>query len=646
MTQDNLNPDATGDANENNKGEQPMMRRRRLASPGTPASQDDAATPSHEGDAAPLSPPQTPSILPESSAPHTAPIIPKAVEEPKTFSAGSGRKPMPAPVTTKDATTESPEEEEVTGARRAVRIILILLVFGALWGVLIMYLQQASHEQDDSVGVDIPDGPALQPPVNTSAGDKLTTKLMASISAGDITDITTKATEYRTQFPNHPDVLRAVYLAETMTAVLALEKQLSEMPLPDILDEKMPMSEGIQQLSARMSLLATLDAYRQDWGRMLTGVKCITAVYDKYGREIRNAPALLTSWRQAATLLTRAEEALQETPLPTEKIEEFLRVAHSLVPQKGLIQCADIMQRLDTVEALLNHDEVDDAVTILAEVSVTTTTPATTMLQKINNTLPPRHATLQARVGHWAEFKKALRQAETLHEKGKTSDALEVIAKVTPLFDPNHHLTAGLVQELKLLETRYQGIQTAWTDAQKTENSNDLEAQLKAWARLWSILDSKDVYYVAAARTALKGIKTTIQNRIATEGTLLTTISDAYKGITAQMRRPESPRKPLAAQADILCKEVVLAQDIITLRNLVPNWDLGDQCSQIVQNANDVLGEHSEQGHKLWTLASFYYKQGELAAAHECAQRVLLLGNYPSNPNYSDAKKMLESKKP
>ena len=537
-------------------------------------------------------------------------------------------------------------EEPVSGGRRAVRIVLILLIFAGLWGVLIMYLQQLSRARSTAAATDVADVPEPSVTVDMAEGDALAASLMALVRDGHAGDVAARAAESRQRFPENSRVLTAIGLAETIQAVQQTRDRIAALPKPDLQDPNLPLQESIQRMESRSPLLALLEAHRHDWGQELVSLPDIKPIYDAFDPEIRYSAGLLVEWKQAAALLDNALAAMKQTPPADETACRLLQLAGSITRQPEPLQCAHAISGISQAEAFLDKGQVEDARHQLEGQPPRAVEKPATPVQLIMNMLPARREQALARIGHWAEFRDALKSSAALHAAGKTAEALVAIRAVTPLIDNSHRLTAGLAAELTTREAKYSRILTAWTAASEVRQTTELDRRLQTCAALRTTLDATDTYYVDASTTMLKEIKTAIQARIGELGTRLEAVGRNYKGIDAKMRKPDAPRDGLAAQAAILCDEVKVAQAICAVNDLVPSWNLGTETTAIVQVARDVLAEHADQGAKLWSLALFYRKRGEQAFERECAERVLLLGDFPSNPNYADAKALLKDKAP
>ncbi|MFW5857566.1 MAG: hypothetical protein ACOCX4_06795, partial [Planctomycetota bacterium] len=166
--------------------------------------------------------------------------------------------------------------------------------------------------------------------------------------------------------------------------------------------------------------------------------------------------------------------------------------------------------------------------------------------------------------------------------------------------------------------------------------------QLAAWAAFQRVLQEGDTHYQAALRDELRAIKSEIIRRIATGHAALTRAGEGYTPITLEMRKPQNPRAPFAAQARRLQAMAVEAEKVRDAAQLVPNWDLGHEATAQVDEAESILQEHNDQARRLYNLYKLYHRLGKVDLARECLERVRLLGDVSSNPWYAEVTKALE----
>ncbi|MBN2711376.1 MAG: hypothetical protein JXR97_02945 [Planctomycetes bacterium] len=654
---ENSNPHGNEDADKQG-GDTPsgMFRRRRdmlgkggednSGQPSSPAAQNDAAD-KQEPSATPAAPQASAhqdTALPTDAGgeKQSAQTMPR-----RNVAPAQGEKPAPAA----KAGASKAVAEEVPPARRALRFILIAGILFVCWLGLVMNLKKMRDQKIAAEGTEALTFPASPEEKDFSAGNKVATDYEQNLLGGDIDGCASKAGTLRSEYKGNSKVMRVTFMAEAAKAVVIAGKSLDDIPVPDPrLAPAKPLQESIDILAKRITLLRNLDALREDWSGKLEDIGEVANVYEKYSKEITEAPKLLDDWTAALASVKRAAQQIKNEPPAFDECSTLLRSAWSFLPMEVFSKTARNSEFIGRADYLLKRGVVDRAVKSMKSADLAGTAvkvengAAAPVIAEIQSVLEKNYAEIEKKVGEWDKINTAMTDAKVIYDQGKPAEALAILDKAEAAVNPNAPLTRSIAAKLKTIKKHYEIIRTGWESGLKAKAEKGLGDQLTEWGAFQKLLKPEDVYYQTAFINELREIKVKIRDLISEHYQNLDKIAKDYRRISLNMRKPESARGPFAEQAKILSAMAIEAQAIKDTADLVPGWNLGDETSQQVDYAATVLADHNDQARRLNNLYQLYRGRGKPHLARECLVRIQLLGKASSNPWFTEADNILSGR--
>lgn len=525
-------------------------------------------------------------------------------------------------------------------ARRVVRITLILLVMAAMIGFIFILLDEQQQEEffsDD----DIPKFAFLQP---DPEGDDIAGDLMLRIRNGDSAAVLAMRDKVMERRPINAECLRAVLLAEAVEAVGHIKAELAKLPSTEASKgEFLPIEEKLKRIGPRVSLLNRLADYRTDWGEALTSLPVVDRIYADTAVEISATSTRIANWEQALAQLRRVLDDISLSSPDYDAIRAALSLANDKVPENDIGRVMRNVDSLKNAQLMLAVMDMRKANEFLGQMELRPAPPESRHTEDmIEGVLARRTNSLKNQFASWRTLWEEGERAAALYARGETGTAADALSKAIDAATIDSAPIKALQDQLRARLAHYRTVLDAWQSALAAEKAGDFAGRIKGWqAFALTITQADDPAQYAAAGEHIAKLRDDIGGEINSRAERLSGIWDAYAPPDAAMRAPSSPREAFAAKAKQIAEAAVIADEIIHLSSLAPQWTGAGKTRESVNLSRRVLAEQSDQAQRLWNVGRIYRDRGEIAWFRECMERLLLLGDNRSNPFYAEAVKVL-----
>lgn len=544
--------------------------------------------------------------------------------------------------------TETKEEGgEKSGNKKALRLTLLILIVIVL--ALMVYI---NISQPDVAPVPkLSSMPQIAPVLADAEGDALARNIQQDLVRGEYKGVLGKADQLRQRTPQNMNVLLELFRAEAIAAVFEADEELRSLPT-SVGGEStsLTLEARMARHIKRLKPLSVLAGLRIDWGEKLTGIPQIAEIYNRNYEEVDTAIARLEKWEEAQGALSEATEVMEAVPMNFEHGRSLLLVAGDMLEEENLRRLGNNIGNLQEAQKAIERSDIEEAYHQLKAIawSEGEIDPDSTAYEhRIENSIRKAVAEREEQIKQWRLLYEAGRTAKTEYESGKHPGAVKTLETALLEIEPDNVAAEKLSEELKESLGHYRAVNRAWDQCVAARGrKHEFKEQLMTFGSLMLVAndEERDAWQFAKCREELDGIKAEMSEVIAEKGKTVAQMKRLYTKIDGKMRNPETPQESFAEQARRLTAMTAVAEEILELRNLTPNWEMSTEVNEVVAAAKEVIADYSEQTQRLFNMGKLYRNRGGMEQSRECFSRVVLLGNLESNVFYGEANVMLDDR--
>lgn len=647
--------DTPGDAPEQKRQDNPTAprQRRRFDAPAEPApAPSDAGTPG-PADVAP--PPAEPAPFQRrrsfGDSPATPPAQPATPPQPPP----PPPPPQPVPPPAQPAAPEAPAPEAppakdkkpaksgdgISPARRAIRIVLLLVLIGAAAGFFLMVLNEMDAENNFIPEENLPTHTPLPP---NPEGEELAAELFAQIRAGKYASVLERRDRYVGMKPLHPQVLRAVYLAEAVDSVGDAYRRLAEMP-PIEADsgQFLAVEERLQRIVPRMAMLNRMEEYRTDWGDELLEIPEVAAIFEGTREEAFLANRRVTEWRRYQSDFESAFNDLIVAAPNYDDIAARLEPLAAILSANGVNRLrANILALKDGQQGIAsdNMHAANDALSLIKVREVPGTPQG--IEDRLEALIRERKDKIAAQFASWRRLWEESEKSLGLYRAGDMAEAVGEIQKVVANTTPDSPASRNLHEELTARSHRWAEIAAAYSAALSRDKNGSIPERMIAWQRFAVLLNpEEDAWQVRQAIDGAQRIKKEFNANVEAFQDDYAEAWSNFEPIESKLRQPATPREEFATPAAELRRLSMAAEEVLRSHTLGQGIELTAKSRAALSVARQILAEQGSQAQSLWNLGRLYRDRGEIPRFRECLERIILLGENQSNPFYVEARNIL-----
>lgn len=591
------------------------IQRRRV--PGAAEAGTANATPATPEPAAPSEKAPTPAPKPEPVAP-----------------------PPPPPPPPAKAKKPEAQGNEVSGARRTIRVVLLLVLMVMLAGVFYILIEEID-QGGGYVQETVPTFNLLPP---DPKGDELAETLSARIAAGNYETVIAQRDEYMNIEPRHAGVFRNVYLADAVKAVRGSYDALTRMSTTEADDGSfLAVEERLRRLVPRMAILNRMTEFRTDWDATLLDAPGVRDIFEKTKEETFLANRRVTEWRRYQAIFEGAYTSLA-TALPGyETIIERLQPLDQILPSNGVMRICRNLRSLATARNSVAANDMHSANTALSEIEISNyARPPQGIEHRFEAEVEAQRDRISSQFASWRRLWEESEKAAALYSEGKMGAAITEIEQVIASATPDSSASQALYDELIARTRRWTSINDAYTEAEKQDVDGSVPDRMRAWQAFAMLLDpERDGWQVTQAIDGAQRLKNEFNARLEDFHDKYAETWNAYEEISSRQRQPSSPRAEFAEAAEGLKTLARAAEETLRIRSLATTIELSEKSRLALSISRQILAEQGGQAQSLWNLGRLYRDRGEIGRFRECLERILLLGDNASNPFYVEAKTLL-----
>ncbi len=534
---------------------------------------------------------------------------------------------------------------EKASSKTLLRVVLIVLIIVAL--AVVVYVNMAEPEQLSAPT--LASMPKISQVRDDPEGDDLAVELYQRILRGEHNAVIEQAGTLRSRDPANRLIMTQVFLAEAVAAVLEADAVLRMLPKSTQNDSSLTLDERMQRHERRLEPLSVLAGLRIDWGDRLLSIPSIRDIYTRNTEEVDTAIVRLETWREAQTALTEAAEAMEAVPMNFDRSQSLLLVAGDMLEEENLLRLGTNIGNLKSAQEALDRSDIKEAYDSLRamEWSTEDIDPDSKAYEhRIELQVRKAVAERDAQIRQWRLLYESGQDAQGMYESGLHAEAVETLVKALSEITPDSQASEKLASELAVSLEHYTRIRDLWNKAQLAREDEDFSGQLRAFNNFMMEAndDLLDAWQRDACESGLNDVKREMREGMLEKHAALTEMGKRYAGMDGRLRNPESPREQFMLQAGPLRDMAKIAEEILDIRELLANWDFGEEVEGAVSGSKAVLADYSEQAQRLFNMGKLYRSRGGLEESKECFFRVIFMGELKSNLFHGEARIMLDDK--
>ena len=534
---------------------------------------------------------------------------------------------------------------EKAPSKTLLRVILIVLIAVTL--AVVVYVNVVEPEQSMAPTLSLM--PTISQVRDDPEGDELAVEMYQRILRGEHNSVLEHAGELRSRKPANRALMMQVFLAEAVTAVLEADAVLRALPKSTQNDATLTLEERMQRHERRLQPLSVLAGLRIDWGDRLLSIPSIREIYTRNTEEVDTAIVRLETWREAQTALTEAAEAMEAVPMNFDRSQSLLLVAGDMLEEENLLRLGTNIGNLKSAQEALDRSDIKEAYDSLramewaeGDIDPNSTAYEHRIELQIRKAVDER----DAQIRQWRLLYESGQDAQELYESGEHAEAVEALVKALSEITPDSQASEKLASDLSGTLDHYIKIRDLWESCQQARRNEDFSGQLRAFNNFMMEADDDwlDAWQQEACELGLNDVKGEMREAMLEKHISLMAAGKNYTGMDGKLRNPESPRQQFMLQAGPLRDMAKTAEEIIDIRELLPNWDFGEEIEEAMRKSRAVLSDYTEQVQRLFNMGKLYRSRGGLEESKECFFRVIFMGELKSNLYRGEARIMLDDK--